>query len=48
MGVSITECVREHDYFLEITDKQTNKQTKNLRYLDSRMPGVNSEKRLKI
>ena len=27
MGVSITECVREHDYFLEITNKQTNKQT---------------------
>ena len=26
MGVSITECVREHDYFLEITNKQTNKQ----------------------
>ena len=22
MGVSITGCVREHDYFLEITNKQ--------------------------
>lgn len=25
MGVSITGCVREHDYFLEITKKKTKK-----------------------